>query len=247
MIQSKTLLLATVLAVGLAFTPSALAGELHEAVKAGDVSLVRTALAGGEAVNALDMDWSALQLATALGNTEIVQVLIDGGANVDAKGEPAGSHPLHLAAQNNQSEIAQLLIKNGAKVNSRNSDDKTPLLIAAGHNSIEVGEILLKNGADPNESFSAYKDTPLHFASFAGNAAFASLLIKHGAAVNAPSLRYGETPIFYAASHGNIEVLKILVASGADVNVKDEKGATVLNVAIDPPTRAYLSSLGLKN
>jgi ankyrin repeat protein len=140
-----------------------------------------------------------------------------------------------------------LLIKHGAKINSRNSGDKTPLLIAAGHNNIEVGEILLKNSANPNETFSAYKDTPLHFASYAGNAAFASLLIKHGAAVNAASLRYGETPIFYAGSHGNIEVLKILVANGADVNIKDEKGATALNVATDPPTKAYLSSLGLKN
>ena len=137
-----------------------------------------------------------------------------------------------------------MLIKHGAKINSRNSGDKTPLLVAAGHNNIEVGKILLKNGADPNETFSAYKDTPLHFASFAGNAAFVSLLIKHGAAVNAPSLRYGETPIFYAASHGSIEVLKILVANGADINVKDEKGATALNVAIDPLTKAYLSSLG---
>ena len=91
MIQSKALLLATVFAVGLAFTPFALAGELHEAVKAGDISRVRTALAGGEDVNALDMDWSALHLATALGNTEIVKVLIDGGADVEAKGEPADS------------------------------------------------------------------------------------------------------------------------------------------------------------
>ena len=247
MIQFKALLLATVFAFCLAFIPYTLAGELHEAVKAGDISRVRTALAGGGDVNALDMDWTALHLATALGNTEIVQVLIDGGANLEAQGEPAGSHPLHLAAQNNESEIAQLLIKHGATINSRNNGDKTPLLIAAGHNNIEVGEILLKNGADPNETFSEYKDSPLHFASYAGNAAFASLLIKHGAAVNAPSLRYGETPIFYAASHGNIEVLKILVANGADVNVKDEKGATALSVATDPPTRAYLSSLGIKN
>ena len=247
MIQSKLLMLATVFAIGLAFIPNTFAGELHEAVKAGDISRVRIALAGGEDVNALDMDWSALHLATALGSTEIVQALIDGGANLEAEGEPAGSRPLHLAAQNNESEIAELLIKRGAKINSRNSGDKTPLLIAAGHNNVEVGEILLKNGADPNETFSAYKDTPLHFASFAGNAAFASLLIKHGAAVNAPSLRFGETPIFYASNHGNIEVLKILVANGADLNVKDEKGATVLNVAIDPPTKAYLRSLGLKN
>jgi ankyrin repeat protein len=247
MIESKALLLAAVFAAGLVFTPCVSAGQLHEAVKAGDVSRVRAALAGGEDVNALDMDWSALHLATALGNTEIVKVLIDGGANLEAKGEPAGSHPLHVAAQNNDSEIAQLLIKYGAKINSRNSGDKTPLLIAAGHNNVEVGEVLLKNGADPNETFSSYKDTPLHFASYAGNAEFVSLLIKHGAAVNARSLRYGETPIFYAAGHGSIEVLKILKANGADMNVRDEKGATALNVATDPQTKAYLSSLGLKN
>ena len=84
MIQSKALLLAMVLAGGFVIPPCALAGELHEAVKAGDISRVRTALAGGEDVNALDMDWSALHLATALGNTEIVQALIEGGANVEA-------------------------------------------------------------------------------------------------------------------------------------------------------------------
>ena len=49
---------------------------------------------------------------------EIAKVLIDNGAEVNAKSD-RGDTPLHWAAEKNAAEIAKVLIANGAEVNAK--------------------------------------------------------------------------------------------------------------------------------
>ena len=107
------------------------------------------------------------------GHHDIVEALIDAGAEVDifaaaATGRVAdlrrhlteegvnryaydGWTPLHLSAFYGHIDAARVLLENGADVHavSRNSTANTPLHAAAAGKLSDVALLLLKNGADP--------------------------------------------------------------------------------------------------
>lgn len=70
--------------------------------------------------------------ATLSGHYEVVKLLIEHGADVNAR---KGTYntveiPLMYAVQYERFDIAKLLIDNGADVNTKDNDGKTPLMIA---------------------------------------------------------------------------------------------------------------------
>ena len=75
---------------------------------------------------------------------EILQFLIDHGANVNEKNDN-GITPLHLAAW---PEIVEILGKNGADLEAKSNNGDTPLIsLSAEQESEDVMEALLKAGA----------------------------------------------------------------------------------------------------
>src|SRR5215203_4541133 len=87
------------------------ADDLLGAVKAGDVARVQAAISGGAHVNQSAFSvGTALHLAAATGNVKVAEALIAAGANLEAKGDPAGALPLHIAAQVNELEISKKLV-----------------------------------------------------------------------------------------------------------------------------------------
>ena len=93
-----------------------------------------------------------LNYAAFLGHKEIVELLLENGAEVNAKGL-ADWTPLHLAAHNNNEQIVQLLIAKGAEVNLYTSPGfgGTPLDVADG----ETIAILRKHGGKTGEELNA--------------------------------------------------------------------------------------------
>ena len=92
------------------------------------------------------------------GNVEVVQTLLDAGADVD-KSDKLRYTPLHWAAMWKANvEVVKILLGTGAEVNKVNRWGKTPLQIT---NRKDVAKILLKNGADHNKE-DQYGNTPLH-------------------------------------------------------------------------------------
>ena len=85
-------------------------------------------------------------------NLEVAELLLDRGADVNAKND-LGQTPLYHA----DSEVAELLLDHGADVNAKNDFGQTPLHYA----DSEEAELLLDRGADVNAK-DDIGQTPLH-------------------------------------------------------------------------------------
>jgi ankyrin repeat protein len=78
---------------------------------------------------------------------KIVKLLVDAGADVNAK-DKSGSTALIGAATNGHLLIVQMLLKHGAMANVRESDmGFTPIGNAAGNGYTEIVRLLLAHGA----------------------------------------------------------------------------------------------------
>lgn len=82
---------------------------------------------------------AVINSAAASGNTELVKILLRGGANPDAQQE-GGYTALHSAAHNNNSEMVKALLEAGADRSIRTNDGKT----AADMAGAEVAKLLGK-------------------------------------------------------------------------------------------------------
>ena len=124
---------------------------------------------------AIEADWNT---ESDTENLEIVELLINKGADVNAKDEYDDT-PLHLSINRN---IYELLIAKGADVNAKNCSGCTPLhsIIYEDKDSVAL---LISNGADLN-SINEDGKTPLDFLSSEElegvTAEIAILLRKHG-------------------------------------------------------------------
>ena len=72
---------------------------------------------------------TALHAAASIGNTNIAELLLQAGADVNAR-EKDGSTPLHEAVNHDHPELAELLLANKADPNVRNTVGQTPLDLA---------------------------------------------------------------------------------------------------------------------
>lgn len=208
------------------------AGKTAEVRKqlAKDPDLVKGKLADGS---------TALHHAAAFGPLATVELLVSGGADVNARNR-RGSTPLHWSVASE--EKLKYLISKGANVNARQVDGRTPVYMAAllgnGAGSLRA---LLASGADPNISTSN-GTPPLMAASARGGVAAMSLLIEKGAKVNVMN-GSGETPLMSAASSGSTEAVKLLLDKGADVKVKSKRTETALGFAATSANQTIVEML----
>ena len=87
----------------------------------GDVAKVRAILQSGEVgVNSADEgEISGLQVAAANGHTEVVEVLVSRGANIDHQ-TSSGWTALQQAAYHGHCSVATILLQAGSDVGHRN-------------------------------------------------------------------------------------------------------------------------------
>jgi ankyrin repeat protein len=95
--------------------------------------------------------WTALHLAAFFGHHDLAALLIERGADVNARSKSETfareNTPLHAAAANRHLEVARLLVERGADVNARDGSGFTPLALAANGRSDLLMLLLLDNGA----------------------------------------------------------------------------------------------------
>ena len=68
-----------------------------------------------------------LHFAVQGGHLKVIKLLIDHGADMDAKGAKREDTPLHWASMAGRIEVAKLLLENGANITIKDKYGRTPL------------------------------------------------------------------------------------------------------------------------
>jgi ankyrin repeat protein len=109
------------------------------------VSLVEALLKMGSNPNEHldDAQRMPLHIASALGSTRIIKLLIKHGANIAGK-DKFGNTPLHLAALDGKEYNIRILVKAGAKLDVRNNWMKTPLHWTAIEGRLDAAKAIME-------------------------------------------------------------------------------------------------------
>ena len=233
-------------------------GVLHEATVYADTELVRLIISNGlqnldstnplfrhrnfvnnDFVNQRDMKGrtplhlAADALPRDVGNTDIIQILIEYGADVHAV-DNTGSTPLFEAIQ--EPDKIQFLIQHGARVNAIDNWGETPLSRAVSRpdyvhtlcQCLPGIKTLCQNGADIHIA-NNIGETPLHVST--NHTPALKFLIERGADVHAVN-EDGETPLANAVQSENIESVIALFQAGCDLSHRDNNDVTPLHEAV---------------
>lgn len=159
--------------------------DMISAAKNGELNELRGMIDLGMDVNAAmdDDNMPPLALATINGWTDIVQLLVESGADVHAMcGYNKDKTPIHYAAEFDRSEIVPILIANGADPDALTADSVrvAALHIAAGDGHKDTVRALLVNGASIDVMNSS-GTKPICLAAFEGHIATVEVLLEYGA------------------------------------------------------------------
>jgi hypothetical protein len=128
---------------------------LHSAAEAGTLEYVRLLLEFDANPNALnDGGHTPLERAcnasaeAKYNRAEVVCLLLEFGADVNANGGVKRSTPLHVAARRGSISTAKVLLKYGADIEARDSVGDTPLRRAINCGKADMAEFLLSQGAE---------------------------------------------------------------------------------------------------
>ena len=145
-------------------TDFVLGSPLHLAVVESKPGIVRMLIEGGAHVDApseLEAR-TALHLAADVGDSEMVSLLLEEGADVNSR-DRGGKQAIHIATISGHTMIVENLLEAGAMDDSREpGEGMTPLLIASLQGEVDLVALLVSVGADI-EARSASGRTPFFY------------------------------------------------------------------------------------
>ena len=122
--------------------------KLVEAIKCRNIPVALNILNQNVCIDIQDEQGNTLlHLASLIDSPELIQALLDKGADVNSK-TSTDLTPLHRAAMRGSLKALILLLDNGAQVNVQSNKGNTPLHTAALFGQIDAARILLNYGAD---------------------------------------------------------------------------------------------------
>lgn len=220
----------------------------YSAVIAGEEEVVASLLASGSNPNApadddagpcspsMMEDIRPLFAAARLGNLEIVNLLVNAGA--DVSGLNCGLTPLAISVSQGHLEVVERLAAAGADLDGASGQANSPLEVAIMCEQLQLVDWLLRNGADVN-SRSSGGGVPLMAVVAGGDeqrrVVLMDELIEYGADVNAVD-NGGYSVLMTATRDSRLNILRCLLDHGADVNYVRLQGeasrCTALHLAV---------------
>ena len=186
---------------------------LIKAAQEDDIEAVKEALIKIDP-NARDerTDSTALEHAVRNGNREMIQLLLWGKADVNAR-DRSGQTALMMLDEDVTTDIVWDLLNAGAKVNVRDNDGDTALSEIATVNNTEVMKTLLDAGAKVN-AVNNDGQSALMKAAAQGLVNNIRVLIQAGADINQQD-KNGKTALMYAKEGQHRPAVRLLISLGA--------------------------------
>ena len=231
-----------------------LIGERSKSKRFNSQSKTDTTHANGVNLNELDPQGrTPLTLAIKTGNIEIINFLIDHGADINQMDRYSQNTPLTTAISHANPDIVQLLIQAGANINQVEGLDFTPLARSIigyrlssqeeQRNLLKIMRILIDHGANVSQS-SSRGNVLLIEAVDNESVEIAKLLIDAGADINQIDANgYDWTPLTKAIAASYTNIVKFLIENGVDIYKKDGQGNVPLELA---ESRAKTNAWGRK-
>ena len=187
-----------------------------------------------------------LSNAAAVGRMDVVQLLLDHGADPNLPEEqyaPKGK-ALYAAVYHGHYEIAKLLLERGAFPNPPVESSGDALWVSREWRPDKrMEQLLLSYGAMPTQerreedwptrAHNWLRISPLHEAARKGDVREATQLLESGADLTARDEHLRSTPLAWAAKYGQLEMVRFLLQRGAPKSLPDDPSwATPLAWAI---------------
>uniref|UniRef100_F6TXZ0 Uncharacterized protein n=1 Tax=Ciona intestinalis TaxID=7719 RepID=F6TXZ0_CIOIN len=201
---------------------------LHSASIKGNLHAVRQLLKcrGCGIDNTDSQGMTALQMAATHGHVEIVQLLLEQGADFQMYDNDLMT-ALHFACSEGSIDIVR-------KMMMRPDAGKNTCLhvtVNKGHRDLTLELIAWSGKLDEVLQFvnlpRAHNVTPLHIAASQGHMEITKLLIESGARVNARNDSLA-TPLLLAAQHNNFAIVELLLQYNAELEIRDKDNLTPL-------------------
>jgi ankyrin repeat protein len=208
---------------------------LHAAARTGETESCKLLLRRSEPLLELRTasGWTALMYAAHQGWLDVVQLLLQHGADTNAVGSD-GRSALAAAVQSNSVAVVQALIDHGADISATNSIGQNVLFHAAREGHVYMLEFLAQRGL----SVSAVDNlgrTLLMVAAANEYKPAVEWLLQQGVALDAAD-RNGRTALRYVSEFSpsdDATMIELLLANGADAHKCTIDGRTVLDGAVD--------------
>jgi ankyrin repeat protein len=173
-----------------------------------------------------------LHLAAWEGHEAVVRLLLEKGADTNAKDRQGGT-ALCWAAPRGHEAVIRLLLEKGADIEAKYmSGGKTALASAAWEGHEAVVRLLLEKGANIEAKDISDEKTALVFAASAGHEAVVRLLLEKGADIEAKNISDEKTALVFAVWGGYNAVVQLLLEKGANVEAKCQLVTGILDFVL---------------
>jgi len=188
----------------------------------------------------------------ALNNPDlkVTELLLDKGANINAKDISGETVLMYAIDDKNRPQIIKLLIAKGANinakdikgspqmikllidrganVNAKNNFNVTVLMKALHKGDLQTVKLLTDKGASINNA----DNSLLASAIFSENTDVINFILSKGVNINETN-KYGETALMDASKMGYTEIVKLLIEKGANINAVNAENKNALLFAVE--------------
>ena len=224
--------------------------DLFNAVKDGNLEKIKNVTGRGADVNSIDSEgWTPLLYAASLNRPDILEFLIQSGADPEYQSEGKKLSALMISAEKGFLDIAEILISVNPKYQT-DSEGRNALHFAAAAGHSDLLNLILQGpysnydrGRNQKTELAvslqwlqALKErdstgtVPVMYASCAGHNDAVRVLASE-TDLNDFENNSGKTPLICAAENGHLETVRILLENGADPRVRNSDGIDAFGAA----------------